>query len=163
METLSISRKLLATKISYISHIMIYFGYIHECAELYRQLWKDSREEWNSNSNAIFKIIMKNKDSRLKMLFKHSFTKKNAKFLLNNGIYNYFSIGILIDDINSWTSVIYFIENLDDFAPFLWIQIKLNFYINIYFYFMKYCFILIIITMKQIDSQSCSFIIKFNL
>ena len=95
MEPLQRSRKILATKISYISQIMIYFGYIHEWAELYRQLCRDSREEWNSKSYAIFKVIMKNKDSRYKMLIKKSFTKKNADFLLKSGVYNYFSLGVL--------------------------------------------------------------------
>ena len=74
---------------------MVYFGYIHECAELYRQLCKDSRTEWNSKSKSIFKVIMKHKDSRFKILFKKPFTKRNAEFLLQNGVYNYFSIGIL--------------------------------------------------------------------
>ena len=95
MEPLQRSRKILATKISYISQIMIYFGYIHEWAELYRQLCRDSREEWNSKSNAIFKVIMKNKDSRFKMFIKKPFTMKNADFLLKSGVYNYFSLGIL--------------------------------------------------------------------
>ena len=89
MEPLLRPRRILATKISYISQIMVYFGYIHEWAELYRQLWRDSREEWNSKSQAIFKVIMRNKNSRFRMLIMKPFTNKNADFLLRNGIYNY--------------------------------------------------------------------------
>ena len=124
METLQRSRKILATKISYISQIMVYFGYIHEWAELYRQLWKDSREEWNSKSGAIFKVIMKNKDSRFKMLIKKPFSKKNAKFLLNNGIYNYFSIGVIAENYKSYEAIVFFLENLEEHAAFLLISNK---------------------------------------
>ena len=119
MEPLWKSRKILATKISYISQIMVYFGYIHEWAELYRQLWRDSREEWNSKSGAIFKVIMKNKDSRFKMLIKKSFTNKNASFLLKNNVYNYFSIGVLADNLKSYQAVECFLENLEEYASFL--------------------------------------------
>ena len=122
MEPLLWSRRILATKISYISQIMVYFGYIHEWAELYRQLWKDSREEWNSKSGAIFKVIMKNKGSRFRMLFKKSFNLDNAKFLLANGIYNYFSIGVLIEGLKSFEALIFFIENLDEYASFLFYE-----------------------------------------
>ena len=119
MEPLWKSRKILATKISYISQIMVYFGYIHEWAELYRQLWRDSREEWNSKSGAIFKVIMKNKDSRFKMLIKKSFTNKNSNFLLKNNVYNYFSIGVLADNLKSYQAVECFLENLEEYASFL--------------------------------------------
>ena len=126
MEPLSRPRKILATKISYISQIMVYFGYIHEWAELYRQLWKDSREEWNSKSGAIFKVIMKNKDSRFKMLIKKPFTKKNAEFLLKNTIYNYFSLGILIDQERSYKAAINFLECLEEYPTFLFYDVKLT-------------------------------------
>ena len=126
MEPLWKSRKILATKISYISQIMVYFGYIHEWAELYRQLWRDSREEWNSKSSAIFKVIMKNKDSRFKMLIKKPFTNKNANFLLKNSVYNYFSIGVLADNLKSYQAIEYFLENLEEYASFLFGIVNIN-------------------------------------
>ena len=56
MESIYPSRKILATKISYISNIMTYYGYVHEWAELYRQLCKDSRTEWDKNSHINFTV-----------------------------------------------------------------------------------------------------------
>ena len=123
---------------------MVYFGYIHECAELYRQLCRDSRTEWNSKSKSIIKVIMKHKESRFRMQFKRPFMKRNAEFLLKNEIYNYFSIGILgkicpiilirslnsltfclVDGIESYEAAIYFMEKLGEHASFLFYDFQL--------------------------------------
>ena len=77
---------------------------------------------------------------------------KNADFLLNNGIYNYFSIGILVDNAQSCEAATYFLENLGDFAPFLWNQNDFNSYLN--FYFSNYYFMCITVIMKQTNSLS---------
>ena len=64
MERIGLTRKKLVTKISYTSNIMVYYGYVHEWAELYRQLCKESRTEWDRNLNIIVKVIMNNKNSK---------------------------------------------------------------------------------------------------
>ena len=68
------------------------------------------------------KWLWKNKGSRFRMLFKKPFNLDNAKFLLANGIYNYFSIGVLIEGLKSFEALIFFIENLDEYASFLFYE-----------------------------------------
>ena len=106
------NRSRIVTKIAYISHVMVYYGFAHEWAELYRQLWKESREEWDKNRNVIAKVIMNNKRMRCKMEFKSGFSKHHSEFLLKDWTYYYYSLGILIDNNSNLIAMIYFIENI---------------------------------------------------
>ena len=145
MEKIESSRKILVTKISYISNIMVYYGFIHEWAELYRQLCKDSREEWDKNVNIIVKVIMKHKNSRCKMEFKNEFSNKQAKYLLKDNTYNYYRIGICLYNTQSLKSFTKFIKNLNQYSTDLFYSVSINYiaanhsYIQSMFeiYFMK--------------------------
>ena len=127
MERINPSRKILATKISYISNIMIYYGYVHECAELYRQLCKDSRSEWDKNSHIIVKVIMKHKNSRWNMEFKTDFSSKQAKFLNANNTYNYYRLGICLHNNISYTTLIKFISSLEHYSPDLFYSVSIQY------------------------------------
>ena len=96
MERTWLAREILATKILHISRIMIYFGYAHECAELYLQLCKDSRCEWNNNIRNIIKAIMRHKNSRKSIMLQDEFSEKHVKFLNLNKNYNYYQIGVKV-------------------------------------------------------------------
>eukprot|EP00345_Euplotes_harpa_P009641 CAMPEP_0168348112 /NCGR_PEP_ID=MMETSP0213-20121227/19478_1 /TAXON_ID=151035 /ORGANISM="Euplotes harpa, Strain FSP1.4" /LENGTH=159 /DNA_ID=CAMNT_0008357503 /DNA_START=47 /DNA_END=523 /DNA_ORIENTATION=+ len=98
---------------------MVYYGYMHECAELYKQLCKASRAEWNKNNAAIVRVIMKHRQSRFRMEVKKEFSRKAADLLLRNMIYNYFTICISLRSTKSYEAAIYFTNQLDEHAGFL--------------------------------------------
>ena len=118
------NRRMLATKIAYISNIMVYYGYIHECAELYRELSKDSREEWDKNVKAIVNVIMKHKNSRCNLEFKGDFTIRVVKFLTVNQAYNYFKIGVNLKG-QSYYYITEFIRNLDQYSDDLFWKVSI--------------------------------------
>ena len=60
----------LLTKISYLSNIMIYYGYLHEWAELFNQLCKETRKEFNLKNFGIVNVIMKHKNFKWKLEIK---------------------------------------------------------------------------------------------
>ena len=130
MERAGLSRKILATKISYISNIMVYYGYVHECAELYLQLCKDSRSEFNKNSHTITNIIMKHKNSRWKMEFKSEFSSKQAKFLLANYTYSYFRLNLWLHNSTSYTNLVNFISNLKHYSTDLFNKVSIKYSAN---------------------------------
>ena len=125
MEKIDSSRKILSTKMSYISNIMIYYGYVHEWAELYRQLWRDSRKEWDKNANIIVKVILKNKNFRCKMEFKKDFSNKQSKYLLQNNTYNYYWIGVSLWSFQSIKSFTSFIESIDQYSSDLFYSVSI--------------------------------------
>ena len=119
------SCRILATKIAYISNIMIYYGYVHEWAELYKQLCSDSREEWNKNAKAIVKVIMKDTNLRCKLDFKGDFTHRIAKFLETNNTYNYYRIGVLLNN-EGCRYLIEFIRKLDYYSEDLFYKVLIQ-------------------------------------
>ena len=60
----------LLTKISYMSNIMVYYGYLHEWAELFNQLWKQTKQEFNIKSFGVVNVIMKHENFKWKLEFK---------------------------------------------------------------------------------------------
>ena len=127
MERIWYSKRILATKINYISNIIVYYGYIHEWAELYRQLCRESREEWDKNANIIVKVIMKHKSLRCKMEFKNEFSNKQAKYLLKNNTYNYYRVGVWLYNSQSLKSFTKFIKNLDQYSTDLFYSVSVNY------------------------------------
>ena len=119
------SCRILATKIAYISNIMIYYGYVHEWAELYKQLCSDSREEWNKNAKAIVKVIMKDTNLRCKLDFKGDFTHRIAKFLETNNTYNYYRIKVLLNN-EGCRYLIEFIRKLDYYSEDLFYKVLIQ-------------------------------------
>ena len=119
------SRKTLATKIAYISNIIVYYGYMHEWAELYRQLCKESRNEWDKNARAIVKVVMKHKNSRCILEFKNDFSRKAVKFLTNNNTYNYYRIKAYLNN-KSYRYLTEFINNLEYYSKDLFYEVSIN-------------------------------------
>ena len=127
MESIVSSRMILATKISYISNIMVYYGYVHEWAELYKQLWKDSKNEWDKNFHIIVKIIKKHKNSRWIIKPNKNFTNDQAMFLHANNAHHYFRLGVCLGDSWSYTNIIKFISNLADCSKDLFFSVSIDY------------------------------------
>ncbi|CAI2378338.1 unnamed protein product [Moneuplotes crassus] len=89
-------KSLILTKISYISHIVKYYGYIHECAKLFRSLCKASKQEWDKNQRAIVNIIMKNEESRAIMDFGGQINKLVLNHLLKGDEFIYYKISVIL-------------------------------------------------------------------
>ena len=119
------SRKTLAIKIAYISNIIVYYGYMHEWAELYRQLCKESRNEWDKNARAIVKVVMKHKNSRCILEFKNDFSHRAVKFLTNNNTYNYYRIKAYLNN-KSYRYLTEFINNLEYYSKDLFYEVSIN-------------------------------------
>ena len=127
MEKIIPSREFLATKISYISNIMVYYGYVHEWAELYWKLSKTSKNVWNQNENIIINVIMKHKNSKCKMKFKNEFWIKQAQILLKNKVYNYYKIEVCAYSLKSIKCFTKFITNLESHALDLFDKILISY------------------------------------
>ena len=84
----------LVTKIALMANIMQFYGYLHECACLFKQLCTDSYAEWNRNLKAIGEVIMANADNRATIKFNLGFTKQMAEFLIKNHTYLYYQLDI---------------------------------------------------------------------
>ena len=103
--------QVLLTKISYMSNIMVYYGFMHEWAELFKQLWKKSRNEFDTKTSGIVNVIMKNSNFKCKLEFKYAFSKYILKFLLTNGTAKLYRLGIFIESNLSIKSALKFIKN----------------------------------------------------
>ena len=51
----------LVTKMSNMCNIIVYYGYVHECALLFKQLCKKTQKTWDENTKAVIGVIMKHK------------------------------------------------------------------------------------------------------
>jgi len=110
--------KNLLTKISLFSNIIPYYGYIHECAELFSQLSKECRDQWESNIGPILKVIMKH--NQCKMIMKiNKVNRKLTNYLLKGskqgkvqGIYNYFSIKVNIESSSAYGVMIKLLKEI---------------------------------------------------
>ena len=103
--------QVLLTKISYMSNIMVYYGFMHEWAELFKQLWKKSRNEFDTKTSGIVNVIMKNSNFKCKLEFKSAFSKYILKFLLTHGTSKLYRLGIFIESNQSIESTLEFIKN----------------------------------------------------
>ena len=106
---------------------MVYYGYVHECAELYGQLWSESREEWNRSVNIIVNVIMKYKNFRIKMEFKDEFSNKQAKFLLKNNTYNYYRLGVWLYNTRSLKCFTKFINSIEQYSSDLFYNVSIGY------------------------------------
>ena len=98
------------TKISFMSKIMVYYGYLHEVANLFNQLWRKSQKEFREEAFGIVNVIMKD-SFKCKLKFKDEFTTKMAKFLLKSDTAKYYRLGISIESSLSINSAIEFVKN----------------------------------------------------
>ncbi|CAI2360529.1 unnamed protein product [Moneuplotes crassus] len=101
----------LVTKINYVSHIIKYYGYAQECAELFKLLCKDSQKEWNDNQKAIVNVIMHNEECKMTMDLKEIRNEKVFEYLLKGDKFNYYSIMATVCRRSRYKSLTKFIEN----------------------------------------------------
>ena len=123
MET---DRSVLISKLSYISHIIPYYGYIHESAELLGLLSKTTKKIWETNVKAITLVVMNNKQSRMILRFQSNFTMKNVKFLMENFRYLYFWLQIIWETRPSIKALESLIEKAIDAPSFLFNKVEVK-------------------------------------
>ena len=114
METYTRPISDLVTKMSNMCNIIVYYGYVHECALLFKQLCKKTRDTWDRNTKAVIGVIMKHKSCRFRMSFNSNFNQKVQKWLLEDKRYIYFSISILIKNGNNVQTATEFINSIED-------------------------------------------------
>lgn len=102
---------------------MVYYGYVHECAELYRQLSKASREEWDSNLQAIVNVIMNNSQCRFKLELNSKFVKKIASHLLIDNKYNYYALIATVNGKENIITLTKFLKSITIYPLWLFDQI----------------------------------------
>ena len=83
---------------------------MHEWAELFKQLWKKSRNEFDTKTSGIVNVIMKNSNFKCKLKFKYAFSKYNLKFLLTHGTAKLYRLGIYIESNLSIKPALEFIK-----------------------------------------------------
>ncbi|CAI2360880.1 unnamed protein product [Moneuplotes crassus] len=86
------SSKKILTNINYISHIIKYYGYLQECANLFRRLCKKSQSEWDQNQKAIINVIMKTPEARTVINIGHIVYPRVLDFLIKGDKFNYYAI-----------------------------------------------------------------------
>jgi len=106
------NRSRLLKRISYISLIMKYYGYIHEWAELFKQLCKDSKQEWDKNQRAIVEVIMKHQGSRMNLDVHDTSSHKVFEYLLTNNKFNYYSISLTLERGESFKIAMKFLDEV---------------------------------------------------
>ena len=117
MESLKPKMGILVSRISYISNVMVYYGYLHECAGLFRQLCKESREQWDQNLEAITSIIMKYEQCKMVIDLGESFTYEAMEFLLNANNYLYFRIRCKLLYPSDFKYAIKFLNKIEAHSP----------------------------------------------
>ena len=83
---------------------------MHEWAELFKQLWKKSRNEFDTKTSGIVNVIMRNSKFKCKLEFKSAFSKYNLKFLLTHGTAKLYRLGIYIESNLSIKPALEFIK-----------------------------------------------------
>ena len=101
----------LVIQYSFMCWIMPYYGYLHECAELYSKLWKHSRYQFQLKSYGIITDAMKHKKSKWKLEFNQVFTSKQANFLYKRNFGKLFSLGICLESSISIKASMNWISN----------------------------------------------------
>jgi hypothetical protein len=113
MESHSKDLKVLVTKISYISHLMKYYGYLHESAELFLQLNRASRMEWESNLKGIVQVIMSHPQSKMIMEIQGPFTPRIAEFVLKTKAYLFYRLAVSIDKTGQINALIKLVDQIE--------------------------------------------------
>jgi hypothetical protein len=113
MESHSKDLKILVTKISYISHLMKYYGYLHESAELFLQLNRASRMEWESNLKGIVQVIMSHPQSKMIMEIQGLFTPRIAEFILKTKAYLFYRLAVSIDKTGQINALIKLVDQIE--------------------------------------------------
>ena len=83
---------------------------MHEWAELFKQLWKKSRNEFDTKISGIVNVIMRNSNFKCKLEFKSAFNKYILKFLLTKGTAKLYRLGIYIESNLSIKPALEFIK-----------------------------------------------------
>jgi hypothetical protein len=117
MEPLRKNYGKLIAKLSHVSYLVKYYGYFHECAELFRQLTKASRKEWDDNLKPIIDVIMKNEECKLTLIINKPFNYKICNALLKSGMYNYFHLEVKFSSLLSYKAGILFLSKIEVFSP----------------------------------------------
>ncbi|CAI2359303.1 unnamed protein product [Moneuplotes crassus] len=128
METIVKKKITITHKLSLLSILVPYYGYISECAELLLQLDKKSREIWLGSLKPILGVIMDFKKSTLIKEIKGVFTKSNANRLLAFNNHLYFSLSLNLKSVQSFRAIMYFIDQMAIYHKdqFYDISIELN-------------------------------------
>lgn len=123
-------RSKLVTAISYMSHIMVYYGYMHEWAELFRQLSKKTRQTFDENvslmfNHAHFKDIVDHKNFRLRMDITLNISKRLIEHLQKTKNYMYYWLNMNIGGNDNIAIATQFIKQLKDYPKSLfdWVNI----------------------------------------
>ena len=98
MEKLYEPKSTIITRFSYMCNILVYYGYVSECAELFRQLSKEWRQVWDDNIDVIHRVIMQNKNFRMKLSINCNISKRIIDYLLKNNNYTYYLLEIAVSD-----------------------------------------------------------------
>ena len=117
MEPLYTPHSKMISRINLMSHLVVYYGYLHECAELFRQLWKTSRKEWDNNHKALTEVIMKHEQCKMVIDFGDKFTSNSLRFLLTDHNYCYYKIKAKINDLTSFRLALKLVQSVDTYSP----------------------------------------------
>ncbi|CAI2380770.1 unnamed protein product [Moneuplotes crassus] len=98
-------------KISLLSVLIPYYGYVHECAELFLQLDKTSREVWIKNLEPILRVIMNYEECTLVKDLHQTLTMSHVNKLLTSKYY--FSLKLNLGTIPSFKAAIALIDQMD--------------------------------------------------
>ncbi|CAI2360119.1 unnamed protein product [Moneuplotes crassus] len=107
------SHKIL-TNINYISHIIKYYGYLQECANLFRRLCKKSQSEWDQNQKAIINVIMNTPEARMVINLGHEINPHVLEFLINGDKFNYYAIECSLAEKKTFKIFISFLEMVSE-------------------------------------------------
>ncbi|CAI2378311.1 unnamed protein product [Moneuplotes crassus] len=117
MEHLSAKVIPIPYRISLLSVIIPYYGYVNECAELFLQLDKKSRSVWEANLKPILDVILNYKQCTLVKDIQKSFTLKVGQKLLAaetywHPYYLYFSLKVYLQTCGDFKAMMWFMDEM---------------------------------------------------
>ncbi|CAI2359853.1 unnamed protein product [Moneuplotes crassus] len=115
METLLEKKPIGIThKLSLMSLIVPYFGYVNECAELMLQLDSKTRAVWLGNLKAILEVIMDYRQCTLVKEIHKTFTQTISKKLQQGKNYLYFALKVKLGSEESFKAMIKLMDQMEE-------------------------------------------------
>lgn len=125
METFSIQNLLF--KFSYSTVILPYFKNIESSEAMMKSLCTTTRELWQTNKNAYSNLFG---HARKQMIYHKEFDDEFAQYLLEDDKFQFYTLEVMVKSIESYESLIKFINKTVDNKPYPLKLSKISFLIS---------------------------------
>ena len=108
--------EMLILNLNYTCHVIPYLGYISDAAEIFRRLWKRTREFWNENLETISCVILSDSNDKLFLEFDCNFSMEKAKYLLGYKTYMLYNLDIRLESKKAYDAALFFLKKVGKVA-----------------------------------------------